>query len=83
MSLGTIEGITPSTLLGALAGESGVDGSAFGKIDIRETFSLVEVRASEANKVIKTVNGVTIRGRSTRVDYDRARKTNEQTRRRG
>ena len=83
VSLGTIEGITPSTLLGALAGESGVDGSAFGKIDIRETFSLVEVRASEANKVIKTVNGVTIRGRSTRVDYDRARKTNEQTRRRG
>ena len=60
-----------------------MDGSAFGKIDIRETFSLVEVRASEANKVIKTVNGVTIRGRSTRVDYDRARKTNEQTRRRG
>ena len=72
VSIGKLEEITPSTLLGVLAGESGVDGSAFGKIDIRETFSLVEVMADEAGKVIKAVNGVTIRGRSTRVDYDRS-----------
>ncbi len=77
VSLGEIEGVTASTLLGALAGESGVDGDAFGKIEIRETFSLVEVRTTEAKKVIKTVNGTTIRGRSTRVDYDRSLKTNK------
>ncbi len=71
VSIGEMEGIKPGNLLGTLAGESGVDGSLFGKIDIRDTYSLVEVRPSEAAKVIKAVNGVTIRGRSTRVDYDR------------
>ncbi len=77
VSIGKMEGITPGTLLGALAGESGVDGNAFGKIDIRETFSLVEVLAKESGRVIKAVNGVTIRGRSTRVDYDRSLKPDQ------
>ena len=71
VSIGEMEGVKPRDLLGALAGESGVDGSSFGKIEIRDTFSLVEVRPSEAEKVIKAVNGSSIRGRSARVDYDR------------
>ena len=71
LSIGEMEGIKPSDLLGALAGESGVDGSSFGKIEIRYTYSLVEVKPSEAEKVIKAVNGSSIRGRSARVDYDR------------
>jgi len=71
VSIGEMEGVQPSDLLGALAGESGVEGSSFGKIEVRDTFSLVEVRPSEAEKVIKAVNGSTIRGRSARVDYDR------------
>ena len=71
VSIGEKEGVSPGSLLGTLAGESGVDGSQFGKIEIRETFSLVEVRPTEAEKVIKAVNGLSIRGRSTRVDYDR------------
>ena len=71
VSIGEMEGVNPGSLLGTLAGESGVDGSHFGKIEIRDTFSLVEVRPSEAETVIKAVNGLSIRGRSTRVDYDR------------
>ena len=71
VSIGGMEGVEPRDLLGALAGESGVDGSSFGKIEIRDTYSLVEVRPSEAEKVIKAVNGSSIRGRSARVDYDR------------
>ncbi len=71
VSIGDMEGVSPGSLLGTLAGESGVDGSQFGKIEIRETFSLVEVRPAQAEKVIKAVNGLSIRGRSTRVDYDR------------
>ena len=71
VSIGEMEGIKPRDLLGALAGESGVDGSSFGKIEIRDTYSLVEVRPSEAERVIRAVNGSSIRGRSARVDYDR------------
>ena len=66
-----MEGVKPGDLLGALAGESGVDGSSFGKIEIRDTYSLVEVRPSDAETVSKAVNGSSIRGRSARVDYDR------------
>jgi ATP-dependent RNA helicase DeaD len=71
VSIGEMEGVKPRDLLGALAGESGVDGSSFGKIEIRDTYSLVEVRPSDAETVIKAVNGSSIRGRSARVDYDR------------
>ena len=71
VSIGELEGVTPGSLLGTLAGESGVDGALFGKIEIRDNYSLVEVRSSEAEKVIKAVNGMSIRGRSARVDYDR------------
>lgn len=71
VSLGSRDGVRPGDLLGTLAGESGVDGGRFGRIEIRESFSLVEVEESAAETVIKAVNGVTIRGRSTRVDYDR------------
>ena len=71
VSIGEMEGVTPGSLLGTLAGESGVDGALFGKIEIRDSYSLVEVMSSEAEKVIKAVNGMSIRGRSARVDYDR------------
>ena len=73
VSIGERDGTKPGSLRAILADQSGVDGSRFGRIDMRDTYSLVEVRPSEAVKVIKAVNGVTIRGRSTRVDYDRGR----------
>ncbi len=79
VSVGSRDDIGPGDLLGSLAGESGVDGSQFGRIEIRDTFSLVEVEKAVAEKVIKAVNGVTIRGRSTRVDYDRGGRATRQT----
>lgn len=71
VSVGEKEEIGPGDLLGAIAGEAGVEGSQVGKIEIRETFSLVEVASSVADRVVRGVNGTTIRGRSVRVDYDR------------
>jgi len=71
VGVGEKEGIGPGDLLGAIAGEAGVEGSQVGKIEIRETFSLVEVNSAVADKVIRGLNGTTIRGRSVRCDYDR------------
>jgi ATP-dependent RNA helicase DeaD len=71
VGVGEKEEIGPGDLLGAIAGEAGVEGSQVGKIEIRETFSLVEVNAGVAERVIKGLNGTTIRGRSVRCDYDR------------
>ena len=71
VGVGERDGVGPGDLLGAIAGEAGLEGSKVGKIEIRDTFSLVEVAPDDADRIIQALNGTTIRGRSTRVDYDR------------
>ena len=71
VAVGEKDGVGPGDLLGAIAGEAGVEGSQVGKIEIRDTFSLVEVNPSVADRIIRGLNGTTIRGRSVRVDHDR------------
>lgn len=75
VSLGSKDGLESKDVLGALAGESDIDGKHFGRIEVRETFSIVEVEESFAPQVIRAVNGRTIRGRAVRVDYDRPGKS--------
>jgi len=71
VSVGSRDEIRPGDLVGALAGEANIPGSRIGKIEIRESFSIVEVQADVADSVIRAVNGTTMKGRSLRVDYDR------------
>jgi ATP-dependent RNA helicase DeaD len=71
VSVGERDGVRAGDLMGAIAGEADIPGSSVGKIEIRDTFSIVEVPADAAQKVIDAVNGTTIKGRSVRVDYDR------------
>jgi ATP-dependent RNA helicase DeaD len=73
LSVGERDGLTPKDLLGAITGETDVPGSEVGKIDIRESHSVVEVRDTVAQKVIVALNGTTIRGRAVRADFDRGR----------
>ena len=73
VSAGRRDDIGPGDLLGALTNQSGVPGKRVGRIDVRESHSLVEVRESDARKVISALNGVTLGGRSLRVDFDRAK----------
>lgn len=72
VGVGDRDGVRPGDLVGAITGEANVPGSQIGKIDIRDTFSIVEIQAEAAEAVIRAVNGTTIKGRSVRVDYDRA-----------
>lgn len=74
ISVGDRDGLEKGDLLGAITGESGVGGDAVGRIDIKESHSLVEVHDTVATKVIRAVNGTTIRGRAVRADFDRPRK---------
>lgn len=73
VSAGKRDEIGPRELLGALTSESRVAGKRVGRIDVRESHSLIEVYESDAGKVIKALNGTTLGGRSLRVDYDRAK----------
>ncbi|MGH7503165.1 MAG: DbpA RNA binding domain-containing protein [Longimicrobiales bacterium] len=71
VSLGQRDNMRPADLLGAITGETSIAGKQVGRIEIRDTFSIVEVAASEADRIIRALNGTTLRGRSLRVDYDR------------
>ena len=61
----------PADIVGAITGEAGIRGDEVGKVEIRDTFSVVEVVNSAADRVIRTLNGTTMKNRSLRVDYDR------------
>lgn len=71
VGVGSRDDVRPGDLVGALAGEADIKGAQIGKIEIRDNFSIVEVEAGVADRVIRAVNGTTVKGRSVRVDYDR------------
>jgi ATP-dependent RNA helicase DeaD len=71
LSVGEKDGVTTRDIVGAVTGEAGVQGTQVGKVEIRDTFARVEVDGSVAGKVVKALNGITIRGRAVRADYDR------------
>jgi ATP-dependent RNA helicase DeaD len=74
IGVGERDGLRAGDLLGAITGEAGVDGRAVGKIDIHESHTVVEVHDVVARKVIKALNGTTIKGRAVRADFDRPRR---------
>lgn len=74
ISVGERDGLRAGDLLGAITGEAGVDGRAVGKIEIHDSHTLVEVHDTVAQRVIKALNGTSIRGRAVRADFDRPRR---------
>lgn len=74
LTVGARDGVTPGDIVGSITGESGIRSNRLGKIDIRDTFSLVEVAAPDADKVINSMAGTTLRGRrlAARLDQDSA-----------
>ena len=58
-------------LVGALIREAGLVKEEIGKIDVRETFALVEVAPSAVDKAMRGLAGVTIRGRRVAARRDR------------
>ncbi len=59
-------------LVGAITGETGIVGGQIGKIEIRGSFSLVEIDSQVVDRVIDKLNGTAIRGREVTVKRDRA-----------
>ncbi len=66
-AVGRKEGVRPADLVGCITGESGIRGTQVGRIDIRETFSVVEVSADVAERVLRSLANVALRGRAVAV----------------
>ena len=64
-------GVRPQDLVGAITGESHLNGRQIGAIDIAPRFSLVEVPEASADQVIEAMRGTTIRGKRTTVRRER------------
>ncbi|HEX4601957.1 MAG TPA: DbpA RNA binding domain-containing protein [Gemmatimonadales bacterium] len=58
-------------LVGALIREAGMAKGDIGRIDVRDTFSLVEVTVGAAEQAVRRLTGVTIRGRRVLARLDR------------
>jgi ATP-dependent RNA helicase DeaD len=71
VSIGERDEVSARDIVGAITGEAGITGSEVGKVEVRDTFSVIEIASGSADRVIKALNGTTMKGRSLRVDYDR------------
>lgn len=74
VSAGKKDGATVADLVAVLVREVGMDRAEVGRIDLRDTFALVEVPEAKAGAIATRLTGLTIRKRkvSARVDSRRA-----------
>ncbi len=68
LNLGKRHKIRIKDIVGSIAGECGIPGSALGHIDILETFSFVEIPSSLAAEVIEIMNGNEIKGKKVKIE---------------
>ena len=71
VTVGTKDRASAKDLVGALIKEVGLQKGQIGKIDVRETFSLVEVSPDAVEQAVRRLSGVSIRGRRVSARPDR------------
>jgi len=73
VGVGRSAGVRPQDLVGAITGESRLNGRDVGAIEIADRFSLVEVPQSAAADVIAALQRTTIKGRKATVRLEHTR----------
>jgi hypothetical protein len=71
VNVGKKDRVAAKDLVGALIREVGLEKNHLGRIDVRDTFTLLEVTPAVAEKVVRGLTGVTIRGRRAQARLDR------------
>lgn len=62
INIGRNQRVRPGDIVGALAGESGINGKNIGNIEIKDSTTFVFVPKTDARKVLDAMNGNTIKG---------------------
>ncbi len=73
LQIGRQDGVRPGDIVGAIANEAGISGSAIGAIEILDRSTYVEVPEAEANRVIEALNRTKLRGKKVYVEIARPR----------
>lgn len=71
VNAGERDEVGPGDLVGAITGETSAVGGQIGRIDIRHSYSLVDVDPEVADEVMERLTGVTIKGREVVARPDR------------
>ena len=67
IEVGSVHGIKPSNVVGAIANEAGIEGVHIGRIDIREDHSFVDLPEGMPKPVFKLLQKVLVAGRELRI----------------
>jgi ATP-dependent RNA helicase DeaD len=73
VNVGERDGVRPGDLVGAITNQGEITSDDVGKVELRESHSIVEVSPGVADGVIERVTGMTIRGRRAIVRRDEQR----------
>ena len=67
LEVGSVHGIKPGNIVGAIANESGIEGVHIGRVDIREDHSYVDLPEGMPKPVFKDLQKVRVAGRELRL----------------
>jgi ATP-dependent RNA helicase DeaD len=67
IEVGSVHGIKPGNIVGAIANESGIEGVHIGRVDIREDHSFVDLPEGMPKQIFKDLQKVRVVGRELRI----------------
>ncbi|MEO7771045.1 MAG: DbpA RNA binding domain-containing protein [Gemmatimonadaceae bacterium] len=73
VNLGEKDGIRAQEIIAAITTEAGIPGSQVGRVEVRDTHSIVEVAAPVAELVVGKISGASVRGRKVQARLDQPR----------
>jgi ATP-dependent RNA helicase DeaD len=77
LNIGEKDGVRAQEIVKMIATEAGIPGSQIGRIEVRDTHSIVEVAVAVAEMVVTKIASATVRGRKVQARVDKPRDDRE------